>query len=221
MDTRKTSTSTTISRLAQVAQKYTELSSEEMEEFQALNHLNRTLSTTSKLSTSSSFADRMNASRYQNSKFGDIGVGSCGQIWEIPGTEIAIKTSTMTKALWTDYHLTNRAHRAFQGVETIQRLQQVCSMFELTPPRIPRADGLFLSTDENGQTWWKENSRKFPRDSAPLEHSTAFKILKIKTAYFVSTSVKKSLYLMKRKNGATLYEISNLRSILLMTWTST
>jgi hypothetical protein len=84
---------------------------------EACDLLKRTLSVGSVQSTSSNFAPRMNAARFSRPldhlKFRDIGRGSCGSIFEIPGTPYAIKKGTNTTAIWNDYNLTSLAYNSY------------------------------------------------------------------------------------------------------------
>ncbi len=77
-----------------------------------LRLLKRTLSVGTVVSTTSSFAERMNGARFEvvdHFHLRDIGRGSCGSVFEIPGTPYAIKKGANTGAIWNDFNLTNHA----------------------------------------------------------------------------------------------------------------
>jgi hypothetical protein len=77
--------------------------------------LKRQFSTKSAISAISSFASRMqrSANRSSSEQREDlriIGLGSCGTIFEIPGTEFVFKKGTNGASLWQDFSLTNQVH---------------------------------------------------------------------------------------------------------------
>ncbi|RVX72675.1 hypothetical protein B0A52_04073 [Exophiala mesophila] len=77
--------------------------------------LKRTLSVATVKSTTSSAVDRMKAARDKPShqhKLRDIGRGSCGSVFEIPGTPYAIKKGASTAAMWNDFTLGSRAYNS-------------------------------------------------------------------------------------------------------------
>ena len=84
--------------------------------------LRKALSITSIISATSSFATRMQlAASQQESRhreFRIIGLGSCGTVFEIPGTELAYKKGSSEHGIWTDFCLTNKAHNAVITVRT-------------------------------------------------------------------------------------------------------
>ena len=117
----------------------------------------RTLSAYSVISTSSIFARRLNAERLaqQNLEFRVIGLGSCGSVFEMPGTAIAFKKSSNTDALWNDFRLTNMVHNAF--IDAQMFLQQAFP--ERTIPRTPMCHEFFL---KNSASWWAKYLSRFP-----------------------------------------------------------
>lgn len=123
-----------------------------------------TLSIRSEVQTASSFVERMNRLRLLDKTiFRCIGRGSCGTVWEVPGTETAFKTSSGTGpnagALAVDYHLTMNAFGHFLGHQ-----HQLESIFPgLTMPRVPRPKKIFGKES----TWLAENSGKFPASDVP------------------------------------------------------
>ncbi|KAL8802982.1 MAG: hypothetical protein Q9182_003470 [Xanthomendoza sp. 2 TL-2023] len=95
--------------------------------------LRRYLSVRSVISTTSSFAERMNRARNEEHEYIEIGLGSCGSVFEIPGTEIAVKKGKDAKAMWNDFKLTNSVYAAFNEVRNA--LQD--SFPDNTIPRVP------------------------------------------------------------------------------------
>ena len=80
--------------------------------------LKRTLSVKSVISTSSSNASRMQraSAATDRGEFRTIGLGSCGSVFEIPGTELAYKKGSVASDMWMDFCLTNRVHLATTSV---------------------------------------------------------------------------------------------------------
>lgn len=122
--------------------------------------LKRTLSVGTVTTNGSSLNERMNdardVSRYPP-LLNDIGRGSCGSVFEMPGTPYAIKKGSNTKAIWNDYNLTNHAYNSH--LNTIGLFKHVFP--DSLIPRIPKAR-FFNGPD--GQEWWKENMTRFPED---------------------------------------------------------
>jgi len=105
--------------------------------------IRRTLSVKSVVSTSSSFTEPINAARYNEEQFRCIGTGSCGTVWEQPGTEIAFKTSPQLDALWADFHITNRVRNAFIRAQELME-----NAFPgITVPRVPSASCYFTPSN--------------------------------------------------------------------------
>ncbi|MCJ1307149.1 hypothetical protein MMC25_000795 [Agyrium rufum] len=50
-----------------------------------------------------------------------IGLGSCGSVFAIAGTDLACKKAPNEKAFWNDYRLTNTVHNAFLDTRSILR----------------------------------------------------------------------------------------------------
>lgn len=124
--------------------------------------LKRTLSVKSVVSTFSSFAERMNRVRARAT--GDdehelrvIGLGSCGSVFELPGTDVAYKKGSDTAAMWKDFRLTNAVHNAVREARDV--LQEAFE--ESTIPRTPRCHEFFLP---ESAAWWEANLQRFPQD---------------------------------------------------------
>ncbi|KAK5274056.1 hypothetical protein LTR99_000688 [Exophiala xenobiotica] len=96
---------------------------------------------------------------HQNtSTFRDIGRGSCGSIFEIPGTSYAIKKGANTTAIWNDYNLTNLAYNS-----TLYSTGLLSYEFaNRRVPRVPRAR-YFNTADSE---WWSQpkNVSSFPQE---------------------------------------------------------
>ncbi|MCJ1226719.1 hypothetical protein MMC12_003372 [Toensbergia leucococca] len=87
--------------------------------------LKRTLSTRSVISTTSSLASRMQRaasdSTAERQDLRVIGLGSCGSVFEVPGTEIAFKKGTSEQGIWQDFCLTNSVHNAVNQVQGLMQ----------------------------------------------------------------------------------------------------
>jgi len=140
---------------------------EESEEL-SVQLLKRTLSTTSVISTTLSFASRMQRAalrpglELQNLRI--IGLGSCGTVFEIPGTELAFKKGTIEQAMWRDFCLTNRVHNAVKHV----RMMMHTVFPHSTIPKTPLCHNYHSAEDEK---FWSDNLQRFPtgyRTKQPL-----------------------------------------------------
>ncbi|KAL8820833.1 MAG: hypothetical protein Q9223_001025 [Gallowayella weberi] len=96
--------------------------------------LGRYLSGRSIISPTSSFAERLNRAMNEGHDYIEIGLGTCGSVFELPGTEIAVKKGKDTKALWNDFKLTSAVYAAFRNVKNA--LQD--SFPEHTIPKVPQ-----------------------------------------------------------------------------------
>ncbi|KAK3946331.1 hypothetical protein QBC46DRAFT_4114 [Diplogelasinospora grovesii] len=86
----------------------------ELLETDATSTLLRTLSTKSAQSTTLDFASRMNNARSANGFFDIIGEGTCGTVFEMPGTAAVAKVGSVAniRGLWRDFVFAGRAHQA-------------------------------------------------------------------------------------------------------------
>lgn len=84
-----------------------------------------------------------------------IGLGSCGSVFEIPGTELVVKKSSNTEALWNDFTLTDTVYNAFQDSRDL--LQDAFP--DNTIPRASRCNSFY---PPNQKLYWKKNINKFP-----------------------------------------------------------
>ena len=84
-----------------------------------------------------------------------IGLGSCGSVFEIPETDFAVKKGKGTKALWSDYCLTNIVHDAFTNTRDL--IQDAFP--HRTIPKIPYCSSFLLPTSND---YWEANLKNFP-----------------------------------------------------------
>ncbi|CAH0058749.1 unnamed protein product [Clonostachys solani] len=131
--------------------------------------LKKTLSVRSVLSTSSSIAERMEALReadLSTLKLGQIGRGSFGTVFEIPGTEWCLKkTLTSPDRLWEEFHTGLIMREKVNGTASnaIFKSEQ---LQEALMPRVPRylwSQG--MGDAQSAERWFKENGRKFPAEN--------------------------------------------------------
>ncbi|KAJ4317626.1 hypothetical protein N0V94_004850 [Neodidymelliopsis sp. IMI 364377] len=121
--------------------------------------LRRDLSMESLVATTSSTMKCMETAKpFQGGPLAVIGRGTCGTVFEIPSTEVALKKGSNKDGLWTDANLTNTAHLAV--IESKARLESVFP--HLSIPRVPKVLG-WLGEDEM-DSWWKEHQEIFPKD---------------------------------------------------------
>ena len=136
--------------------------------------LRRALSVRSVVSISSSFAERMNRARTkavdEKHEYRIIGMGSCGTVFEIPGTELAIKKGMDTEAMWNDFLLTNKLHNALADTRDI--LQDAFPTATL--PRVPRCSDFWLPDSKH---YWDTDLMKFPQSHR--EVGAAFQVDRI------------------------------------------
>ena len=127
--------------------------------------LKRAFSTRSVVSITSSFASRMALrSGLEREELRVIGLGSCGTVFEIPGTELAFKKGTSESGIWKDFCLTNRVHNAVKDVRTM-----MCKAFpSSTIPKTPLCHDYHRADHEE---FWSGNIQRFPaghRTKQPL-----------------------------------------------------
>ena len=84
-----------------------------------------------------------------------IGLGSCGSVFEISGTEVALKKGKDTNSLWNDFLLTNTVHNAI--LDTQEMMQDAFP--ENTIPQAPHCNFFRLPTS---QQYWATHLLKFP-----------------------------------------------------------
>ena len=130
--------------------------------------LKRALSTKSVISNTSSFASRMQRvalqSELEREDLRIIGLGSCGTVFEIPGSELAFKKGTSESGIWRDFCLTNRVHNAVQNV----RMMMQEAFPDSTIPKTPLCHNYHSADNEK---FWSNNVERFPpgrRTKQPL-----------------------------------------------------
>lgn len=84
-----------------------------------------------------------------------IGLGTCGSVFSIPGTESVLKKGKDTKALWNDYCLTNTVHSAFTDIQDL--LQDLFP--RNTIPKTPHCNSFHLPTSHE---YWSAHLNKYP-----------------------------------------------------------
>ncbi|CAD6589584.1 MAG: hypothetical protein ASARMPREDX12_003891 [Alectoria sarmentosa] len=93
-----------------------------------------------------------------------IGLGSCGTVFEIPGTELAFKKGTSKDGIWNDFCLTNKVHNAIKEVRT--KMQETFRDNKIL--RTPLCHQYHPVEDEK---FWSDNLKRFPvshRTKQPL-----------------------------------------------------
>ncbi|KAL1798440.1 hypothetical protein ACET3X_002477 [Alternaria dauci] len=119
--------------------------------------LKRFLSVRSGVSTTSSFAKRQQAAVGTRAQFRSIGAGTCGRVYEVPGTTDAFKVAHFpgkeTDQLWNDFKTHVKISRQFEefGRGNIQ-------------VQVPRHKYFVGVGDE---IWWPENQDRFPDLKTP------------------------------------------------------
>ena len=114
--------------------------------------LRRFLSVRSIISTASSFAERQQAAVGTRSLFRSLGAGTCGRVYEVPGTTDIFKVANYpgqdTDQLWNDYEMHNKVSEVFEklGRDKIE-------------VRVPRLKYFVGQSDD---IWWSENLDRFP-----------------------------------------------------------
>ena len=156
--------STTLSEGITRALQYTNLDESDDEKAgpdeNASQLLKRKLSTKSIISTTSSFASRMQKSSVRTGveELRIIGLGSCGSVFEIPGTELVFKKGTIQDSLLQDFQLTQKVHNEAKAVRSMLQKAFPTS----TIPEIPMSHDFHTADDEH---FWTDATRKqFPAD---------------------------------------------------------
>ena len=97
------------------------------------------------------------SNRTDQEKLRVIGLGTCGTVFEIPGTEIAFKKGSNEASIWNDFCLTNTVYNAVKQVRTI--IQEAFP--HSTIPRVPLCHAYYPVNDE---VFWSANLHRFPPD---------------------------------------------------------
>jgi hypothetical protein len=119
--------------------------------------LKRFLSVRSVVWTSSSFAKRQQTAVGTRSEFRSIGAGTCGRVYEVPGTADVFKVAHFpgkeTDRLWNDYKTHVKVSKQFEDFGRGNIKVQV--------PRHKYFVGM------HDEVWWPENLDRFPNLSTP------------------------------------------------------
>lgn len=136
----------------------------EMPEKNLSQSLKRALST----SVRSTFATRMGCAALQSTQKAEhlrtIGLGSCGTVFKIPGTELAYKKGTNEAAIWGDFCRTNKVHNAVRDVREMMHSDFPNAVI----PKTPMCHSYHLISDDE---FWSANLQLFPnihRTKQPL-----------------------------------------------------
>ena len=86
-----------------------------------------------------------------------IGLGSCGTVFEIPGTELAYKKGTNEAGIWGDFCLTNKVHNAVRDVRDMMHKAFPNSIL----PKTPMCHAYHSTSDDE---FWSANLQLFPED---------------------------------------------------------
>ena len=139
-------------------------SAPEMSEKTLSQRLKRALST----SVVPTFAPRMGCAALQSTRKAEclrtIGLGSCGTVFEIPGTELAYKKGTNEAGIWGDFCRTNKVHNAVRNVREMMHSAFPNSVI----PKTPMCHSYHLISDDE---FWSTNLQLFPethRTKQPL-----------------------------------------------------
>ena len=86
-----------------------------------------------------------------------IGLGSCGTVFEIPGTELAYKKGTNEAGVWGDFCLTNKVHNAVRDVRDMMHN----AFPEYILPKTPMCHAYHPTSDDE---FWSANLQLFPEN---------------------------------------------------------
>lgn len=113
--------------------------------------LSRMLSLGTEISTTSSFANRVQEALGKRAVYRAIGAGTCGKVFELAGTTTVFKLANTVddSGLWNDYKMHARVAEAFSNAPSIHGL------------RIPNIYYYITASDEE---WWAEQKDDFPEE---------------------------------------------------------
>ncbi|EUC28429.1 hypothetical protein COCCADRAFT_30319 [Bipolaris zeicola 26-R-13] len=121
--------------------------------------LRRTLSPQIAVSSSCGFANPIEKLEASNqSVFAVIGRGTCGTVFEVAGSKIAIKKGSDKYGLWVDANITHEASRAVMEMKVY--LESIFPGSSI--PLVPQVHGWVH--DEELEKWWYINRSQFPDD---------------------------------------------------------
>lgn len=133
-----------------------------------------------------------------DSKFRDIGRGSCGSVFEVPedARAVAIKKGAKTQSIWNDYNLTNIAYNSHLGWSALLRQH----FPDRRVPRVPRARNYNGPESE----FWAASLERFP--PGDQTKGAAFHLDRI---FPVPDSAREDLVRQFFRNGAQEAALSN------------
>ena len=133
----------------------------EMPEETPHEHLQRAFSTRSVISTASTNATRVQSTALRSTSEAErlrtIGLGSCGTVFEIPGTELAYKKGTSEEGIWGDFCRTNKVHNALRDVVNMMHT----AFPNATLPKTPMCHAYHPASDDE---FWSTNLQLFPEN---------------------------------------------------------
>ena len=133
----------------------------EMPEETPSQRLHGALSTRALISLPSVSSTRMERATLRPTPEADclrtIGLGSCGTVFEIPGTELAYKKGTSEVGIWADFCLTGRVSNALRDVANIMQT----AFPNVTLPQTPVCHAYHLASDDK---FWSANLHLFPEN---------------------------------------------------------
>ncbi|KAF9693046.1 hypothetical protein EKO04_009323 [Ascochyta lentis] len=92
-----------------------------------------------------------------NAPFLVIGRGTCGTVFEIQGTEFALKKGSSKMAIWGDSQMTNTACKAVVECKSLLEFH----FPQLSVPRVPRVKD--WARDEDMDSWWDLHGHRFTK----------------------------------------------------------
>lgn len=113
---------------------------------------------TTKMATtiSSSLTKEISGTRITHTEYFEvIGRGSAGTVFEIPGTEIALKKGSVKASIWADSQMTNLACTAV--MECKRPMERYFP--GISVPRVPRVKDWVK--EEDMEAWWGKNGDRF------------------------------------------------------------
>lgn len=114
--------------------------------------------------------------------FRTIGLGSCGTVFELPGTTMACKKGTLS--VWTDFCLTNTMYKSLSGIRS--EIQQIFP--EAVIPRTPRCHS-YHPIENNA--FWSTALKRFPS-----EHQTRQSLFTVDRIHPLPLEIRESLIAM-------------------------
>ncbi|KAF4120137.1 Zinc finger protein [Geosmithia morbida] len=130
-----------------------------------LEVLKRTLSVHSVLLTASSFAEHMEAAsgvNFRNPKLSEIGKGSFGTVYEIPGTEWCLKKTLRSPTTFkTELHSGKRPDSSINHIAW-KSIVDSGDFSDILMPRVPRYSNVSLLDTATSLRWFQGNGHLFP-----------------------------------------------------------